>query len=274
MRGVPAVERQRVGAYVRQQRQRASPGRFPGLRNRRRHVSYLTQADLAELAGVSVSLVAQVERGRYANLNLPLVQRLVEALDLGDDQRRYVQSLVQPAEEPAPAEPREVPKAVRSVIDTCAPNPAMVLNPRFDILYWNLGAARMLIDFGEVAEPERNLAVAMFCVPELRARWGEWAHTARSVVASLRMQASLHTSYRVAIHELAADLSREDPLFARWWAEEDPQLALDRERDFHHPRLGTLRLYQTVSEVLGSPHLTLLQFAPRDEETGRALQQL
>jgi transcriptional regulator with XRE-family HTH domain len=263
-----------VGAYFRRQRQRATPDRFPDLRNRRRHVAHLTQADLAELAGVSISLVAQVERGRYDNLNLPLVQRLVDALGLGDGHRRYVQHLVQPAAEPAPEEPDDVPESVRSVVDTCGPSPAMVLNPRFDVLYWNAGAAGMIIDFGQLPDAERNMVVAMFCVPEMRARWGEWADTARSVVASLRMQAGLHPAYREAIHELAGDLSRADPLFARWWAEEDPQWSLGRERDVHHPRLGTLRLYQTMSEVLGSPYLTLLQFSPRDEETRHALEHL
>jgi transcriptional regulator with XRE-family HTH domain len=253
---------------------RAAPDRFPGLQNRRRHVEHLTQADLAELAGVSVSLVAQVERGRYDNLNLALLRRLVDALDLGDDHQRYVQHMVQLGEEPAPEAPDDVPESVRSVVDTCGPSPAMVLNPRFDVLYWNAAAAGMIIDFGQLPEAERNLVVAMFCVPEMRARWAEWAHSARNMVSSLRMQASLHPAYRASIDELAGDLSREDPLFARWWAEEDPQLSLDRERDFYHPRLGTLRLYQTLSEVPGSPHLSLLQFSPRDEETGHALEQL
>jgi transcriptional regulator with XRE-family HTH domain len=264
-----------VGTFIREQRLRAVPENFPDLRRRRRHVGHLSQSDVAELAGISVTVVGQVENGRYANLNPSLIRKLALALRLSPHQQQYVLNFIQ---QPSPHERREeyeaVPASVRSVVDASEPNPALIVNPRFDILYWNRSATGLLADFGKVSPAQRNVVVSMFGVPEMRVAWEDWESNARNIVAGLRMQASLHAAFRDAIHELADGMSHADASFATWWAEEEPLVRPHREKRFLHPRLGSMRLYQTVSEILGNPHLSLIVYTPMDEETARLFQEL
>jgi transcriptional regulator with XRE-family HTH domain len=266
---LPMAERRAVGAYLRQQRQRATPDGFPTLARRRRHVPYLSQSDLAELAGVSVSLIEQVENGRYDNLNAGVVQRLADALDLSRQQQQYLLNYLSPVRAHPDRQDAEVPASVRSLVDATDPNPAIVADARFDILYWNRGATRMIADFDRMPRHQRNVLLSMFGAPEMRAAWDDWEGNARLLVAGLRMQGSLHPAYRESIHELAAQLSRQDAQFREWWASEEPASRPNPEKEFFHPELGRLRLYQTVSEVLGHPHLSLVVYTPRDEETAR-----
>ena len=274
MSDVRLADRQAVGTFIRQQRRSVAPGEFPQLIRRRRHVVHLTQGDLAELAGVSHSVVAQVENGRYANLSPTLVQKLCQALDLPANHQQYLMNLVHSTPSLQPSPPDEIPASVRSVVDAAEPNPAMLLNPRFDIVYWNSGATRLLTDFGKLPEGQRNVAVSMFCVPEMRIAWKNWESNARNIVAGMRMQASLRPTYRDAINDLANDLSCIDPLFAAWWKNVDPLVQPLREKDFEHPRVGLLRVYQTVSDVVGCPHLSLLVFTPRDARTAQLFREL
>jgi transcriptional regulator with XRE-family HTH domain len=262
-------ERQAVGSYLRQQRRRATPGAFPALGQRRRHVSHLSQSDLAELADVSVSLIEQVENGRYDNLNPALVQRLALALGLSLDEQQYLLNFLHPVRIHPNGNDGTVPAAVRSLVDATDPNPAVVIDARFDILYWNRGATRMIADFGAIPREQRNVLINMFCFPGARTAWEDWEGNARIMTAGLRMQASLHPHYRDAIHELASSLADRDPQFREWWATEEPAARPSPEKEFFHPEFGRLRLYQTVSEVIDNPHLSLIVFTPRDEETAR-----
>lgn len=268
------ADRGAVGSFIRQQRRNAAPDRFPQIKQRRRHVPHLTQGDLAELAEVSIALVAQVENGRYRNLNPGLVQKLSRALQLPENQEQYLQNFLQQSNGNHDLHAEELPLSVRSVVDMAEPNPALIIDARFDILYWNRSATMLLTDFAKLPIGLRNVAVSMFCVLEMRLAWTDWESNARNIVSGLRMQASLHPAYWEAIHALADDLARSDPLFKRWWSSEDPMLQPHREKDFHHPRLGTMHLHQTVSEVLGSTHLSLLVYTPGDEETERLFREL
>lgn len=274
MSNVPSGARQAIGSYLRQQRLGAAPDQFAQLKRRRRHVAHLTQGDVAELAGVSTAVVAQVENGRYANLNPSLVQKLGQALGLSENKKEYLINFLQRSNGHLHVQPDELPMSVRSVVDMAEPNPAVLINARFDILYWNRGATMMLTDFGKLPVSQRNVVVSMFCVPGMRVSWKDWESNARNIVAGLRMQASHQPAFRDAINELAGEMSRVDPLFKRWWSSEDPAIQPHREKDFDHPRLGPMRLYQTVSAILGSPHLSIIVYTPRDEETERLFREL
>jgi transcriptional regulator with XRE-family HTH domain len=263
-----------IGLFLRQQRQQALREQFPELSpGRRRHVRYLTQAELAELAGVSVTMVEQIESGRYPNVNPAVVRKLCQAMRLAPERTAYALSLFRALDDGI-AHSTEIPDSVRSVVDLSEPNPAVVITPRFDIVYWNRAATRMLVDFATLPPELRNVVTTMFCIPEMRTAWMQWEANARTIVAGLRMMTSQVPAYRAANLRLVADLSARDPLFARWWQEEGPAIDPVQVKDFLHPEVGLLRLYQTVSQVMGAEHLSLIQFTARDEETRQAFQRL
>lgn len=266
--------RREVGVFLRHHRLQTDPARFPQLVQRRRHVSHLTQSDLAELADVSDAVVAQVENGRYENLNTALVVKLAVALELAPNQEQYLLNFLQPQNGNLEPAPQELPAMLRSVVDSSMPNPAMVITPHFDIVHWNENAARMLGDFGKMPPERRNIAVQMFTEPVMRDWWIDWEFNARNMVGGLRMFMSQNPVYREDIQRLALRLCAIDLKFREWWASVDPTLEPNRDKDFTHPEFGIMRIYQTVGMVFGSPHHSLLLFTPRDEETEVAFRRM
>jgi transcriptional regulator with XRE-family HTH domain len=266
----PALQGAIIGSFLRQQRQRADPDAFPVLGQRRRHVPHLTQADLAQLAGVSEAAIAQIESSRYPNLNANMLSRISQALKLEPMQHHYLLSLLSGPSGYYSVED-EIPARVKAVVDTAEPNPAAVVNACFDILYWNGGATSMIGDFSRMPPDGRNVIVNMFSMPESKALWVDWADYVVHLVAGLKMQYSRVPDYRERISRLVTKMTLESEEFARLWESVDPFIIPPPEKEIDHPVAGRLRLYQTVSEVVGAPHLFIIQFTPRDDESAAAL---
>lgn len=266
----PSLQQMAIGSFVRQQRQKACPEEFPVLVRRRRHVSHLTQADLAELAGVSEAAIAQIESSRYPNLNANILGRISQALNLNPTHHHYLLSLLNTPSGYYSGED-EIPERVKALVDAAEPNPAVVANACFDILYWNDNAIKLLGDFAWVPPEERNVISNMFCVPASKELWVDWPDYVQSLVAGLKMQYSRVPDYRDRITTLVTRISKESEEFARLWDTVDPFMVPPPEKDVQHPAAGRLRLYQTVSEVVGAPYLFIIQFTPRDDETAAAL---
>lgn len=117
--------RAQIGAYLRQRRLRLD-GRPMGPAKDRRHVDHLTQADVAELAGVSEALVAQIESGRYPNLNERVLGKLARAMRLGPDQESYLRSLLSEPTTPRQLSLATVTPAACSVINAAMPVSAFI----------------------------------------------------------------------------------------------------------------------------------------------------
>ncbi len=270
MRTATNLEQAAIGSFVRQQRQKACPEDFPALVQRRRHVSHLTQADLAELAGVSEAAIAQIESSRYPNLNTNILGRISEALDLGPMQHHYLLSLLSDSRGYYAGED-ELPDRVMAVVDAAEPYPAVVVNACFDILYWNHSATLMIGDFSRMPPGERNVIANMFCIPASKELWVDWDDYVTNLVAGLKMQYSRVPDYRGRISNLVTRMTTESAEFAHLWESVDPFMTPPPEKEIQHPIAGRLRLYQTVSEVVDAPYLFIIQFTPRDDETAAAL---
>lgn len=273
MSTVQHLEQAAIGSFVRQQRQKCRPEDFPTLVQRRRHVPHLTQADLAELAGVSEAAIAQIESSRYPNLNPNILSRICLALNLSPVHRHYLLNLLS---DPGGyyAGDDDVPQRVRAVVDMAQPRPAVVVNASLDILYWNDAAAAVLADFAQMPSGDRNILKIMFCVPEARKLWVNWSSYVEDLVGGLKMQFSRVPDYRERISELVARMQVESEEFADLWKTVDPFLLPTVEKELDHPIAGRLRLDETVSEVVGAPYLFIIQFTPRDDQTATALQAL
>jgi|GEM_PF-3413886 len=266
MVSVVSDDRQTIGSFIRQQRMRAHPGDFPSLAIRRRHVHHLTQDDLAELAGLSVAVVAQIETGRYENLNPGVISRLAEALRLNWEQEQYLLNFLQaqPSHEPSAS---EITDGIRSVVDQAEPNPAILMNARFNILYWNSAATKLLGNFDQMPEPQRNVLWSMFSLPQMREVWERWETNARNMVAGFKMVASRNPAWRPSMHQLADELCTTCPDFARFWREEVPAMQPVMEKTYNHPHFGSMHVFQTVTEIAGSPDLSYIILTPADTHT-------
>lgn len=273
MRDKGTFETREIGAFLRLQRiNTRAPDFYKSAR--KRHRPHLTQQELADKADVSVVLIGQVEAGRYQNLNAPILLRICRALDLSRDDEKYVVHLLErPVEAVVDLYPG-IPDFVRAIVDAAEPNPALIVTPRFDIVYWNKAAIRLMMDFSTLPLEMRNVVVGMFAIPEMRTMWVEWKKNARILVSGLRMMMSNVPSHRRVIQDLADEMRAQHPDFAQWWDEVPPEIKPSHEKDFIHPRVGVLHLYQTVSQVVGAEQFSFLQFTPRDPATAEAMKRM
>lgn len=263
---VTREQRNQIGAFLRQHRLRLD-GRVHGPAKDRRHVRYLTQTDLAELAGVSEALVAQIESGRYENLNERVLARLARALQMQPSQETYLRNLL--AVSPRTNQPAmaALSPAACSVVDAAMPVPSFVADCCFYLLYWNPALAAMLGDFSTQPVANRNVIWSMFRDPAMRRYWVDWEGNARNLVAALRMQRSIFPHRLADFDALVDRLTAVDEQFAVWWESTDPDLNPVRDKEYLHPDVGPLRLFQTATSVLGAPELAIVHMTPRDVET-------
>lgn len=265
------IREREIGAFLRQCRLRAMAGNE--VPDRRRHVPYLTQAEVAELAGVSESLVAQIETGRYAHLTPRLLAKLGAALRLDAGQTTYLRHLLAwPDAGPEIGAPGPL-AAARSLVESIPWHPALLCGPRLEILAWNRCATATLTDFARLPQEERNAVRLMFSDRGFCRNWLTWEHRARTTVAGLRLRRSELPPGDEALEALIAHL-RHNASFVALWEDGDLNIHADGDQDFLHPNAGLLRFHITVTEVLDLSYTTVAHLLPRDAETDAKLRRL
>jgi anti-sigma factor RsiW len=116
-----------------------------------------------------------------------------------------------------------------------------VLGRRLDILSWNASATALYTDFARIPARRRNYVRLLFTDPAFRALHAEWEHDARTVVASLRMEAAKDPD-DPELAVLVGDLSVQDADFRTWWATHQVTGTGYGTKHYHHPLVGDLTL--------------------------------
>lgn len=261
----PSSERQEIGAFIRASRERAQPPRNDGFVHRRRHVHHMTQAELAERAGLSTVIISKVEQGQYPNVNPKLLQKISQALNLDQSQERYLLGLLQPAPTGV-ATGIDVPDWLLQSIEQ-HDYPVNVVNPRMDIVAWNGMVRHVLGDLNEVPPHMRNVVAMMFCVPELRQLFDNWEENVRALVSALKLNYAVVPGYRQPIADLVREVSAIEPLLGTFWEHVIPHFQPRIRKHMNHPVLGVLDFYEVISQVMGTELLTTVAFVPATDAT-------
>jgi transcriptional regulator with XRE-family HTH domain len=237
------ADREELGAFLKARRAELSPsdvGLPEGGTYRR--VAGLRREEVAQLAAISTDYYTRLEQGRIS-ASAPVLAALARVLRLTDDQRAYMYEL---AGKPAAAKPRrrapqKVKPHMQRILDHLTDTPAIVMTPIHDILAWNPLAAALMIDFGEVAERERNFLRLIFTDPRMRALYPDWEGLARAVISYIRMEAARKPD-DPRLAELIGDLSIRDSQFRQWWAGHHVALKRRGARTYNHPVVGEITL--------------------------------
>ena len=260
-----------LASFLRTRRERLDPGTL-GLppRRRNRRTPGLRREEVAELAGVSVDYVVRLEQARGLRPSAEVLEALARALRLGPTEHAYLFDLAQQRPRAAAAEPATtVPPPLAGLVADLSPLPALLLNHRFDILAWNPGATRLLLDPGTLPAPQRNVVWLCLAHPEIRARYGDRESVLRDGVAHLRAAWAAHPEDRV-LSDLIARLRGGDAEFARLWEAGDLSANGRGHKVMRHPDAGTLTLHVEVLVPLQDPDRRLMVFRPSDEASRAA----
>jgi transcriptional regulator with XRE-family HTH domain len=261
MSSYPGIESNRLtelGGFLRDRRARLRPetlGLAPG---RRRRTPGLRREEVAQLAGVGVTWYTWLEQGRDIRVSDQVLASVARVLQLEPVERAHLFRLAGHA---APAGPRDeaVQPMLRTVLRSWEPNPAIVLNRRWDVLAINRPYELVFGDYSDLPEGRRNVMWSLFMRPSRRRLLCDWEREARLAVASFRTEAASHLD-DPDFRDLITDLRERCPEFGAIWDRQDVRGRAEGLKRLEHPTLGRLDLEYTTYWVNDQPGLRLMLY--------------
>ncbi len=212
-----AERRAELAAFLRARRAAVKPadvGIPEGLGRRR--TPGLRREEVAQLSGVGIAWYTWLEQGRVVATSTQVIDAISKALLLDDEAHRHLRALAGlPLPVLAPDKP--LPDAVHRMVDNLLPNPAYVVDRRFDFHVWNDAYRRVWRDLDQVEPCHRNLIWLFFTDPSLRDLVADWTARAEVLTAQFRLLTGRHAG-DARLVQLVDELTATSPLFREWWS--------------------------------------------------------
>jgi transcriptional regulator with XRE-family HTH domain len=255
---IESQDRGALGDFLRARRERLNPQALGAARLRRRTAG-LRREEVAERAGIGVDWYVRLEQGRAVRPSSTTIDALARALCLDTSEHAHLRALARlPERRPFVREtaPESLSRLVKSLVE-----PAYVTGQRWDVILWNEAAARLLFDFGILAEAERNILLFMFADPAARRLFGPgWAEAAKRMTAQFRVSHDLWAddpAFRSLVERLAG-ASRD---FAKWWRTHDIGRTVSGSKTLYGPD-GPRRYAHAGFQANDDPALRLVLYTP------------
>ncbi|CAM5558293.1 helix-turn-helix transcriptional regulator [Streptomyces canus] len=234
-------QRRELAQFIRSRRERRKPQdlglpvvghrRTPGLR----------REEVATLAGLSITWYTWLEQAREIRVSRQVLGSLANALGLDPVERDHLFRLAGEVP-PGDAPPRpELPKQYELLLTHLNPNPAFIVNRRFDILAWNQGCELLYGDLGALPDERRNVLWLTFTSAEVRRMSENWEEEASHTLALFRTQVG-ERILDPDVVELLDALEEASPDFTRLWQLKELAPFVPKPRTVNHPRLGVIEL--------------------------------
>lgn len=262
--------RKELGAFLRSRRERLSPAQLGLPVAPRRRTPGLRRGEVAELAGISASWYAWLEQGRVRTSE-QVLRSVARALHLNEAETAHVLSFIDDATHEQQA-PGWVSPNLLSLVESVAPNPAVVIDPHWDLLAWNAGYAALLTDPARLPSKQRNLPWLVFRWPPARDLIVNWEFEARYLLGQFRANAARHPHDR-RYAEIIAEIT-QDPDAASWYSQRETAIYQPAIRHFQHPTAGDLHLRYVKLAALDEPSHHFLCYLPNNQHTKTALHHL
>ncbi|MFF4603394.1 helix-turn-helix transcriptional regulator [Streptomyces sp. NPDC001339] len=265
------TRRGELGAFLRSRRERLSPAALGLPVAPRRRARGLRRDEVAERAGISSSWYAWLEQGRVRTSE-QVLRAVARALCLDGAETAHVLSFVEDTAGAAARPPGWVSRNLLSLVESVAPNPAVVIDPHWDLLAWNAGYAALLTDPARLPPKRRNLPWLVFRWAPARTLLVDWESEARGLLGQFRANAARHPEDR-RYAEIADEITR-DPDAARWYEQRETAVYQPAVRHFRHPKAGELRLRYVKLAALDEPGHHFLCYLPDDAEAETGVRRL
>ena len=273
MQMTSATQRAQLSEFLKNCRARLQPAAVGLPQATRRRTPGLRREDVAAMAGLSATWYTWLEQGRDVRASDRILESLSRTLRLSPEERDYLFSLAQ--SRPAPLQPsqaQEVPETVKRTLDALNV-PAEVINPRWDVVYWNPMVKRCFRDYDALPPERRNLMRILMTSPEYQEDPVEYGAMARRIIAKLRVdysQAAGDPSFDALIEEL----NEVSPMFRELWRSPEIRSRSEGVHLLKHPQLGGITFEHTSYVVEGVPSLRVVIFSPHDPESAAKIAQL
>ena len=258
-----------LGEFLRSRRARVDPVAL-GFPAERRRASGLRREELASVAGVTVSWIAKLEQGQARSVSAEVLSALARALDLQEAERAHLFALAGfRTSTEAKAGAPEVTPALRALLGAVEPNPAYLLDRRWDIVAWNDAEADLFPGLLAPRDGPPNLLELVFLDEDLGRLMSDHDEELVRLVSQFRLHASDWPG-DPGIEAVVERLRAASPRFAELWAAKDVAPFVTTRRLFDHPKAGRRVLDHHRLAVLDQPGMQLVVYTPATEPSGVA----
>jgi transcriptional regulator with XRE-family HTH domain len=262
---------QELGAFLRNRREGLRPEAVGLPRSRRRRTPGLRREEVAQLAGVGVTWYTWLEQGREINPSPQVLEAIARTLRFETHERTHLFAL---AGVPATQADDDVcatlfPTA-RTLLRSLQPNPAVLLNARWDILAWNEVYESFFPFLRELDTEDRNCLWLSFTHPAWRNVIVDWDEIVTRIVGEYRASMAERLddpSYRSLVERLL----ETSPEFRARWQRYELHSADSAEKRVRHPELGVLTLAYTSLWLDPSRGVRITVLTPTDARTAARL---
>ena len=178
--------RAELARFLRARRERVTPqevGLPPGPRRR---TPGLRREELALLAGVGVTWYTWLEQGRPINASVQVLDAVARALRLDQASREHLYQLAEATPVQTADVPVVVPAALIDILESFSPNPAILVNGRFDIHQSNQAHQAVFRTWHSMPCIHRNLLWCGITEPSAREKFLNFDDEIPYLVARLR----------------------------------------------------------------------------------------
>ncbi|MES1247524.1 MAG: helix-turn-helix transcriptional regulator [Actinomycetota bacterium] len=274
MSAVIGTRRQELGAFLRTRRERLGPEIVGLPRSRRRRTPGLRREEVAQLAGVGVTWYTWLEQGREINPSPQVLESIARSLRFDPHERTHLFALAGVAVAPAENDlcGTLFPTA-RGVLSALEPNPAVLLNARWDILAYNR-VNRSFFPFLDDLDPaDRNCLWLSFTHPGWQRVLVDWDESVDRMVGEYRAAMAEHVddpSWRSLVERLL----EASPEFRERWARHEVGAPDRAQKRVRHPELGDLTLEYTNLWLDPARSARITVLTPIDEHGAARLREL
>lgn len=255
---------QALSAFLKQARSRISPASVGLPEGIRRRTPGLRREEVAQLAGVSSTWYTWLEQGRDIKVSAFVLECIATALQLTEDERKYVFSLALESG-PVVRLPKEdnpqISPSLRRIIQDLRCCPAIISDRRSHIVGWNEAAAHVFIDFEQIPPEQRNLIRLVFSRREFKRLAVNWEQFTNGFLAMFRAYYGQYVDDEW-YEQFLREMREEHPDFQRIWEKSDVSFAPEMLLEFRHAKAGKMLFHLTSLQVHGSADLRCSIYTP------------
>jgi transcriptional regulator with XRE-family HTH domain len=260
---------QALSSFLKSKRAKISPeaAGFPS--GTRRRTPGLRREEVAQLAGVSPTWYTWLEQGRDIKVSGSVLDCVAAALQMNEDERKYLYALAIGSGNIAPAideEHSEMTPSLKRILQELRFCPTIISDRRCQIVGWNAAASHVFMDFEQIPPEQRNMIRLLFTRKEFRRLAGNWEHFVGGYLAIFRAYYGQYVQddwYERFIEEMKGS----HPEFQYLWEQSQVSSAPDVLLEFRHAKVGKMLFNLTSFQVQGPSDLRCSVYTPALESS-------
>lgn len=227
-----------LGAFLKSRRDRVRPSDVGLPEGSRRRVPGLRRDEVARLADMSVDYYVELEQGRGQSPSDQILLALSRALRLDADERAHLLHLAG-HQVPLGAEPVQMERALRQLLDRLADTPAMVLTDLHEVLVQNKVCEALI----GVQAGGASFVHQWFTNPDVRGLYPEadYRYHSETLVSDLRAATARRGNDRAST-ELITRLRQSSQEFVELWDAREVSVRHEDTKRIVNPVLGVVEV--------------------------------